>query len=418
MSAFLGSFTNSNYYFGKIQFGPTTDYKKILAFFNANSANPALFTPLTDLDHARSDPNNWDTSERVYGFYGMNTINLGNARLQTGVRVETTQASFLGTHATFDSTGAFVSDVPVPGNQSYVDVLPSLQFQYRFGKDTVLRAAYGMGIARPNFSDLPPFINENDRRNQVTVGNPDLKPTHAQNFDLLIERYLKPVGVLQGGVFYKYLTDPIFSVGTPLTSGPFAGFTQTQPINGPSAHITGVEMAWQQRLSFLPGLLNGTGVRANYSYTTSQASFPVDFGRTDHPALQRQAPNNWNFDMTYDKKGISARMGLTHNDANIFQYNFQDGADGGVKGPNGDVYLYPHTQLDAQISYWIPRSHGLQMIVSLLNLNNEVFGFYQGSEQFPIQREYYSRTYSFGLRWTPSRERSKYGAFARARPHV
>ncbi len=166
-------------------------------------------------------------------------------------------------------------------------------------------------------------------------------------------------------------------------------------------------MAWQQRLSFLPGLLNGTGVRANYSYTTSQASFPVDFGRTDHPSLQRQAPNNWNFDMTYDKKGISARMGLTHNDANIFQYNFQDGADGGVKGPNGDVYLYPHTQLDAQVSYWIPRSHGLQMIVSLLNLNNEVFGFYQGSEQFPIQREYYSRTYSFGLRWTPSRERSK-----------
>jgi hypothetical protein len=36
----------------------------------------------------------------------------------------------------------------------------------------------------------------------------------------------------------------------------------------------------------------------------------------------------------------------------------------------------------------------------MLNLNNEVFGFYQGSEQFPIQREYYSRTISAGLRWT------------------
>ena len=37
----------------------------------------------------------------------------------------------------------------------------------------------------------------------------------------------------------------------------------------------------------------------------------------------------------------------------------------------------------------------------MLNLNNEVFGFYNGSEQFPIQREYYNRTISAGLRWTP-----------------
>jgi hypothetical protein len=42
----------------------------------------------------------------------------------------------------------------------------------------------------------------------------------------------------------------------------------------------------------------------------------------------------------------------------------------------------------------------LQVIVSALNLNNEVFGFYNGVEQFPIQREYYSRTISAGLRWT------------------
>jgi hypothetical protein len=28
-----------------------------------------------------------------------------------------------------------------------------------------------------------------------------------------------------------------------------------------------------------------------------------------------------------------------------------------------------------------------------------VFGFYQGSQQFPIQREYYRPTYTFGLRW-------------------
>ena len=155
-------------------------------------------------------------------------------------------------------------------------------------------------------------------------------------------------------------------------------------------------MAWQQRLTFLPGALKGMGVRANYSYTTSQATFPVGASRSDHPTLLRTAPNNWNFDVTYDKKGFSARMGLTHNDGYIWAYG-----GGPSKGPDGDTYLYPHTQVDAQVSYWIPRSHGLQAIVSMLNLNNEVFGFYLGSEQYPIQREYYSRTISVGLRWTP-----------------
>jgi TonB-dependent receptor len=401
MSTMLGSFINHDYYFGELQHGPTTDYKKILAAF---AANRGTFTEETNKEHSRSDPNNWDTTERVYAGYAMNSITLGHARLQAGVRFETTQASFLGTHVLFDSAGNFVADSPVTKDQTYTNVLPSVQFQYRFGDNTIVRAAYGMGIARPNFGDLPPFITENDKRQTVDVGNPNLKPTKAQNVDFLIERYLKPVGVIEAGVFYKYLTDPIFPVGFLVTSGTFNGFTESQSINGPSAHITGVEMAWQQRLSFLPGLLNGMGVRANYSYTNSQASFPVDFGRTDHAALARQAPNNWNFDATYDKKGISARMGLTHNDANIFQYTFQDGLPGGIKGPNGDMYLYPHTQVDAQVSYWIPRGRGLQAIVSLLNLNNEVFGFYQGSEQFPIQREYYSRTYSFGLRWTPTRE--------------
>jgi hypothetical protein len=123
------------------------------------------------------------------------------------------------------------------------------------------------------------------------------------------------------------------------------------------------------------------------------------------PTLLRTAPNNFNLDVTYDLKGISARMGLSHNDANIWSYRFADGATGGLQGPNGDTYLYPHTQLDAQVSYWIPRGHGLQAIASFLNLNNEVFGFYNGAEQFPIQREYCNRTFAFGLRWTLLPER-------------
>jgi hypothetical protein len=58
--------------------------------------------------------------------------------------------------------------------------------------------------------------------------------------------------------------------------------------------------------------------------------------------------------VTYDKKGLSARMGLTHNDEYIW---FFAGAPASCPA---ETYLYPHTQVDAQVSYWIPRGHGLQ----------------------------------------------------------
>jgi TonB-dependent receptor len=399
---------NSGYYFGNYKLLPLSNFNKILSFFNANRNQ---FTEATDFEHLISDSNDYHSIERVVAGYVQNTITVGHIKVLGGLRIEGTQGSFVGTVAKFNPDGTFNSDTPAPGTQTYTNFLPSVQVQYNINGSTNIRVAYGRGIARPNFSDLPPFQLVEPGRNRVSVGNPALKPTHANDYDLLFEHYLKSVGIVEAGWFYKDLSDPIFQIQTtlPASDPNFPNFQQRQPINGRSAHITGVEFAWQQHFNFLPGLLNGFGVSANYSYTTSQAKFPIDPNtgkptRQDSPALLRQAPNNWNFDSTYDKGPISARLGLTHNDRNIFAYNFQDNADGGIKGPNGDVYYYPHTQVDAQVSYRIPRGHGIHFIVSMLNLNNEVFGFYQGSEQFPIQREYYSRTISGGLRWTSNSE--------------
>ena len=401
---------NPGYYFGNYKLLPLSNFDKILSFFNANRNQ---FTENANFEHLISDSNDYITRERVFAGYVQNTITVGHFKVLGGLRIEGTQASFIGTLAKFDSSGAFMPpDIQVPGEQTYTNFLPSVQVQYNINGSTNIRAAYGRGIARPNFSDLPPFQLEEPGRNRVTVGNPALRPTHANDYDLLFEHYLKSVGIVEAGWFYKALSDPIFQIQTkrPVVPGdPLSGFQQRQPANGRNAHITGIEFAWQQHFTFLPGLLSGVGLSANYSYTTSQAKFPIDPNtgnptRADSPALLRQAPNNWNFDTTYDKGPISARLGLTHNDRNIFLYNFQDGADLGIKGPNGDVYYYPHTQVDAQVSYRIPHAHGVHAIVSMLNLNNEVFGFYQGSEQFPIQREYYSRTIAVGLRWTSNSE--------------
>jgi len=399
---------NPGYYFGNYKLLPLSNFDKILSFFNANRSQ---FTEATDFEHLISDSNDYHSIERVVAGYVQNTITVGHFKVLGGLRIEGTQGSFVGTIAKFNPDGSFNSDTPAPGAQTYTNFLPSVQVQYNINGSTNIRAAYGRGIARPNFSDLPPFQLVEPGRNRVSVGNPALKPTHANDYDLLFEHYLKSVGIVEAGWFYKDLSEPIFQIQTtlPASDPNFPNFQQRQPVNGRKAHITGIEFAWQQHFTFLPRLLNGLGVSANYSYTTSQAKFPIDPNtgqptRADSPALLRQAPNNWNFDTTYDKGPISARLGLTHNDRNIFAYNFQDGADGGIKGPNGDVYYYPHTQVDAQVSYRLPHGHGVHFIVSMLNLNNEVFGFYQGSEQFPVQREYYSRTISGGLRWTSNSE--------------
>ena len=436
MSSFLGTFTNANYYDKHYTLGPTVDYSKVTAYFTSHGADPNFFTQDVASSAQNSFPNNYDLVERISAGYVMNSVNFGRLRLQTGLRFEGTNENVLGYQVLFDSNGNLCGPgdtdpvcagatnpvLPVRRTSSYLDALPSVQLRFRLPHDAAIRASYGRGISRPNYSDLPPTFNYQGNNNEVDVGNPNLKPSLANNYDLLYEQSLKPLGLLQAGFFFKQLSNPIYeSVKSQLTPtlaqqygiSPTSiyvtdGWDLARPLNGKSATVYGFEISYQQHLSFLPGALGGFGLAVNYGYThSSTAGVPL---RTDTPALQRQAPNTWNISPTYDRWRVSARLGISHNDANIFSYNYQNlNSDGtannvplGIKGPNGDTYLYAHTQVDAQASIRMYR--GLQLIVAGLNLTNEVFGFYNGSTQFSIQREYYKPSYMFGLRYTLSNE--------------
>jgi TonB-dependent receptor len=409
LSQVLGNFTNPTYYDKAYQFGPMSDYNKIIQVASTNASNLGYDNSAS---RVQSDPANFDASERVYSGFVMNTIGFNRLSLQAGLRIEATDDSYRANQINLNN-GTWVSTVPVTGSGGYINFLPSVQLQYRIQQNTKIRGTFGMGISRPNFSDIVPSqqVDPNFTPPTVVVGNPALKPTRANNYDILVEHYFSPFGILQAGFFYKTLTDPIYPTTSIIPSGqPNTGFHLQESINGPNGHITGVEAAWEQRLSFLPGALNGFGVSANYSYSTSQVSFPITFngGRTDQPALPRQAPNNWNLGFTYDKSRFSMRFAVSHNDASIYSY-FWSAAGGpasdpvlGLKGPNGDQYLYAHTQYDIQGSYRLYK--GLRVVAYGLNLSNEVFGFYQGSKIYPIQREFYHPTVSFGLRWVNTPE--------------
>jgi TonB-dependent receptor len=408
---YLGTFTDPNYYNKSYQLGPLSTYDKLSNAF-VSGIGDGSFTFDANTTRLRSDPSDYDANERVYAGYLMNVINFGKFRIQTGVRFEDTVTSNTANLVALNN-GAYVSTTPVHGGTDYLNVLPSVQVQYLLTPNTNIRAVYGMGIARPNISDTVPYeqSDPNASPKNVVIGNPALKATRANNYDLLVEHYFQPLGILQAGFFYKDLSNPIYNTTQTITSGLFTGYQLNQTINGPNARITGFEAAWEQRLSHLPGLLSGFGVAANYSYTTSQVTFPVGFsgGRTDHPSLLRQAPNTWNLGFTYDRARFSMRFGVSHNDSNIYAYNYAASPGVslndpilGLKGPTGDLYLYAHTQFDVQGSYRLGK--GFRLIVSGLNLSTEVFGFYQGSTIYPTQREYYHPTVSAGIRWSSSVE--------------
>lgn len=416
---FMGTFTDPNYYDKTYSFTNTPDYEKVQAF--------ALASGL--LGGAQVNSGNYNLIERVTAGYLMNTLDLNaRFRLVAGVRFEATHVATMSFNPGTSDSDPLKNTVSIPGGSDYLDVLPSISLRFALTKDSALRAVFSRGIARPDPQDIAQAsstLDTTQNPNLITLGNPNLKAEHSNNYDLLFEQYLNPVGIIQAGFFYKQLGDPIVNGQFPESPSLFANLpippnspyvlvSQVQNIG--SAHLYGFEISYSQRLSRLPGVMKGLGLSANYSYTNSSTDGLEGLLRDDHPALLRQAPNTWNISPTYDTKRFSLRVGMTYNDAMIFNYNFQDlqpgpngiipiapadlaqSAAGGVKGPAGDNYLYAHFQVDAQGSYKISRS--FTFYAYGLNLNNEVFGFYNGSPQYVVQREYYKPTYAGGLRYT------------------
>ena len=454
MAQLQSGFENTDYFNGSYfggKFGPVSDFNKVQTWVLSPTGLGGYGNAEWQDGYktaADTYPNLYHYVEQIPAWYAMNTIELGRFHVQTGLRFEYTRMNTFGYYATLYAPGATQCGGPtnsgcgvptgIGNNPSYLDVLPSLQVRYRLDSGSDVRLVVARGVARPDPYQLVPYVTEDDDGDTVAVGNPALRPEHANNYDLLYEKYLNPLGMFQGGFFFKQLTSPQFEFVTPLGvniatlpagSLPIApsllsvieadqaqiGAPSTVTVygNGQNAYLYGFEVSFQQHLSYLPSVLGGLGLSANYSYTNSQEKgLPL---RTDHPRLLDQAMNDWNVSPTYDTKRFSLRMGVSFNGANLNSYNWispslapgaspsPDLSGLGPTGPSGDVWTLPHLQTDAQATYRFWR--GLSVMANGLNLNNEVFGYYTGSTQFVNQREYYKPTYTVGLHYTFNGER-------------
>ena len=425
-SSYQSNFTNPHFYGGSYPMTQVTSFEAITADL-AN--NPANFTLDPNASHEQSDPANYNLQERVTAGYIMNTIQFGSKlHLQTGLRIEATSTSNTGYLVTTNADGTWGGTTPQHGSDSYIDPLPSIQLRYNIDSNSDIRAVYGRGISRPDPYQLVPYVvytvqGAPGGNNLVQLGNTSLVAEHANDYDVLYEKYLPNVGMLEGGYFFKQITKPIYleqyvvpATGSPLSSNPnYVGALAQQEVNGDHAYVQGLEIAYQQHLKFLPGHLGNARLNANFTYTDSK-NYNLA-GRTDTPQLVGQAPFSWNIGPSYATKRFLASVGISHNSANIYAYQYVNSGDALAQSPPscvsniasgslayntpsspcGDNYFYSHTQIDAQVSYNFLR--GFTAIASGENMNNEVFGFYNGSPQYLTQREYYKPTYSFGLKW-------------------
>lgn len=405
MGYFENRLINHNYYNGgQYNLGYNPNYEDTFAFFNAN---PSFFSITQDTQG--QDGHDYDLIEKVSAGYFMNTIDLSTKwRLIAGLRIENTDENI----SNFIVNKVSNTLSPNKSTGSYITYLPSAALKYAVTPNDNLRFFYARGLSRPAPQDFAQAIDITPGGGNGTVkfsaqlDNPGLLAETGDDFDVLYDHYFKTFGVFSAGYFYKYLHNPIvyqtsFNQNYTPPGGPTGSYQITQPINAGSGWVTGVEVAYLQHFSSLPGAWAGLGLSANYGYTASRANgIP---GRSDHPMLPRTSPNAFNFSPTYDRGRVSLRVGVSYNQANIQQYAYTDGTPGGINGPLSDFYFYTHAQVDAQASFRM--NHGLTLIVYGLNLNNEVFGFYQGASEYMIQREYYQPTVSAGLRWEPNREK-------------
>src|SRR5262249_52398221 len=270
---FPHTFTDPNYYENSYPWpSQVSDYTKIQNYVLANQQQ-FVFT-----GGPGPNKNSFDMTERVAAGYVMNTMDLNaRMRLVAGVRVE-------HTHVDTRSFQATSGQVDYKAGGDYTDVLPSAALKVATHENAAVRFVYSRALSRPNPSDISKAVgipNLTQNPPTVSLGNPDLKAEHANNYDILYEQYFKPLGMVSGGYFYKSMTDPIIDTQTRPTSGEWAGFLVSQPGNAGSATLQGIEIAYQQHWTFLPGAFGGLGLSANYSYTTSTAH-GIPF-RTDSP---------------------------------------------------------------------------------------------------------------------------------------
>lgn len=226
------------------------------------------------------------------------------------------------------------SDVTTGIERDYEYFLPSFNMKWNLNEEMLIRIGASRAITPPNIASLNAgggafaplqFVND-DSTNPPTVvdivsqgtiilngGNPGLEPIEATNFDLSYEYYFGDDGQFSVSYFYKDLENIIVfgeeNQGTVTLDGTEIGLDFRGEVNLNDGTVQGVEVAYQQFFTELPGFLSNVGVQANYTFLTSETE-PL-------PAIEDADGDGVEGFLTVYRWGVSELLGLSDHNYNL-----------------------------------------------------------------------------------------------------
>ena len=337
---------------------------------------------------------NYDASESVTAAYLRFDQKIGEKiDLLAGLRVEHTKNVYSGFIYEEDKDNDTETLSPTGEKEDdYTNVLPSFIARYRPVNNFNLKAAFTQTIARPRYFDLVPFqeIKRDGSDKELSIGNPNLVATSSSNVDLMLEYFLSNIGVVSGGVFYKDISDIIITQtqNDKIVNDELWDKVE-QSVNGGDATLMGFELAYQQQMTFLPGILKQVSVYANYTYNHSEINnFKIEDREGETLSMPGTPQHTMNASLMYDNEKISA--GLSYNMASSFLDEL-----GGEAFE--DRYYDKVAYLDFNMDWKFYQ--GFTLSASVNNILNQPLRYYQGDEAYTMQEEYYGPTVNMGVKY-------------------
>lgn len=320
----------------------------------------------------------YDAFEDIYSGYFLGRAQINKLMVLAGVRYEYNDVRYNAFEVI--RVGTDVRGTPIDGGSQYGFLMPHLHMKYSLDDYTAIRMSALMNYARPNFVDIVPFVNYDSDAVTLRLGNPDLAPARAWNFDLMFEKYFANVGIFSMGAYFKDIDKFQFSRIDPSLATDFpgypgtAGFIFRQEQNGENAQVMGVEVNAVRSLDFLPGFFRHLNADFNYTFAYSDA-FTND--RTGI-SLPGQAPHTFNASLALDYKGFSARLMGNYNGtfASSLASNAQD-----------DIFQEHRFHVDANASYAI--NSRWRVFGEWVNITNAPSVRYQGDRSRISRISYY-----------------------------
>ena len=265
-----------------------------------------------------------------------------------------------------------------------ISLMPALNLVYKVGESSNLRASFTQTVARPNMREVAPFGAFNFLGEPPVFGNPDLRLTNIDNYDLRYEIFPNAGEVLALSAFYKRFRNPI------VTTFRLADDQQFTWTNSESASLYGLEVEARKSLGFLTSKLENFTLSTNLSLIESQQLIDqqeYEINLREDPNASQERPFNGQSPLV-----INANLAYTAPNSGwdaIVAFNYFGNRLQGIGAANSpDVYERGRGQLDVSLSKKI---QNFTLSVRARNLLNPAFESYS-----TFDREYIFQSYERG----------------------